>query len=67
VKKIPPPEWALDADIRLKRLCINRKQLAEMLGINYTAMCNAMTGYLSNRPDTKELILSKLDELEGGV
>jgi len=62
--KNPPPEWALDADMRMKRLCINRRQFAEMLEINYTLMCNVMTGYIGNKPDVKDLILAKLDDLE---
>lgn len=64
MRKNPPPEWALDADLRLKRLCLNRRQLAEMLNINYTLMCNTMTGYLSYKPEIKTAILAKLDELE---
>lgn len=64
MKKNPPPEWALDADVRLKRLCMSKTQLAELLDINYTMMCNTMTGYLANKPDIQNLILSKLDELE---
>ena len=70
MKKNPPPDWALAADMRLKRLCMNRKQLSELLGINYTMMCNTMTGYLASKPDVQALILAKLDELEsrgGGV
>ena len=53
--------------MRLKQLCINRKELAEMLGVNYTAMCNTMSGYLANRPDIQKAVLSKLDELEASL
>jgi len=59
-----PPEWAINAKARMFRLRITGRDLAKMLGIHNSLVSNTMSGYLANRPDLKEKILAKLDELE---
>jgi len=61
-----PPEWGLDAEVRLKRLGLTKKDLAEILGVNYQNMNSVITGSKVS-PLMKEKIINKILILESGV
>ena len=57
------PEWALEAEAKLRRFGISKVKLSRMIDINYTMMINVFSGYYK-RPDIQAKILSKVAELE---
>jgi len=59
-----PPEWGLDAETRLKRLGLTKRELAEMLGVNYQHMNGCITGNRTS-PAMEAKVLNKIKELEG--
>ena len=64
--KVKPPEWGADVHRRLFEMKIRKTDFAQMLGVNYTQMCNAIAGRLI-QPDLQAKILAKIAELEGGA
>ena len=58
-----PPEWALEAEKRLKQMRVYKTTLAKLINVNYTLLCNVFTGYIK-RPDIQKKILAGIRDLE---
>ena len=63
VGKPKRPEWSAKIHGILWQTGISRKELAMMLGVNFTDLCNVLTGARLSA-DVHEKILSKVAELE---
>ena len=61
--KINRPEWGAKVSDALWRMRLPKTRLAAMLGVNYTDMCNVISGH---REDAKmqSKIVMKVNELE---
>ena len=66
MQKVKPPEWSARVNSVLWSMKMPKKELAAILGVNYTEMCSVILGYRVH-PRMAEQILSKIDELERGV
>ena len=62
-QNVPIPDWALDVEMRLKRLRVYKTTFAKKIGVNYNIVVSTLTGYL-NRPDVQEKILAGIRDLE---
>ncbi|MCL1994931.1 MAG: hypothetical protein FWG63_01845 [Defluviitaleaceae bacterium] len=58
-----PPDWGIEVNTTLYKLGMHKTQLARMLNVNYTNMCNVIKG---RRVDIKmqDKIIAKIQELE---
>ena len=59
------PDWGFDANVKMLKLGLTKRDLAKMLGVNYTQLCNVISGTVKNLT-LQEKITTKLEELEEG-
>jgi len=61
--KITPPEWGLEVHKTLFELKITKFELSKMLEVNYSNLCNIISGRRIDL-NIQEKILAKIAELE---
>lgn len=61
--KVKPPEWGAEVHRVLFEMKMTKTKLADMLGVNYTEMCNVILGHRVN-PGMQEQIITKMAELQ---
>lgn len=61
--KVKPPEWGAEVHRILFQLKMPKTKLATLIGVNYTEMCNVISGNKVN-PKVQKLIIDKIQELK---
>ena len=58
----PTPEWAIEVEMKLRRLGLTKSDFAKLANLNHSQVVSVLTGSRIS-PDTQAKILSKVAEL----